>query len=480
MFCINCGKELPDTAKFCYACGFQIENQKQKEEIEQKEKEEEFIQETKTDSRTEDVIRQGMEALSNMQLSEAHQFFQKAIEIDTTCAEAYWGFVLIVNKCKNMEEFILKHTKDTEEVTQEFCEVVNQEECIQNAIKKYEIKGFLYQEKIKQIFSYSNAQGYYSKLKFRETQYENEKKYFQEDKYLSKVFQYAKGEFYKEICKMQQTIYLILEDRLNKAKENDKMQLECITKKYQNFLEQAEKKGKEEYEEACKQQASCYEAACKFMGEGKYAIAIARFEKLGHYQNSITLLAECKKRENQTGELITSNMQTNRNDFPYVGGYVNNSYNKYYSSPGEQVRGILIKIMGFAGIILMILFAIGIVEMKKEEKKYIQFVKSGSPDLYPDITYEEAFHAFFDKPHWKYFEAGTGEDIVEFTGNCLYYDAKVKATIQFVLDYKNNTFELKYLDFNDLAQNEWEAYGMITTVFESFREEHPGRFSYSY
>lgn len=102
------------------------------------------------------------------------------------------------------------------------------------------------------------------------------------------------------------------------------------------------------------------------------------------------------------------------------------------------------------------------------EDEHVTFVKNGCPTAYPDITYEEAFSNFFSNRNWRYFESDTGEDIVEFTGDCVYRDAAVTVCLQFILDTDEGTFETGYLAFNDVPQSLLIEYALITKVFESY------------
>lgn len=103
------------------------------------------------------------------------------------------------------------------------------------------------------------------------------------------------------------------------------------------------------------------------------------------------------------------------------------------------------------------------------EDEHITFVKNGSPVDYPDVTYDEAFSAFFSNRSWEYFVSDTGKDVVEFKGDCLYHDTQVTATIQFVLDMDEGTFEFEYLAFNDVPQSILISYALITKVFEDYQ-----------
>ncbi|MBR6643991.1 MAG: hypothetical protein IKL28_10090 [Lachnospiraceae bacterium] len=101
-----------------------------------------------------------------------------------------------------------------------------------------------------------------------------------------------------------------------------------------------------------------------------------------------------------------------------------------------------------------------------DNNENIQFVKEGTNSAYPGTTYGEAFDDFFSSPRWSYFEADTGEDVVEFTGGCYYNDVKVDALMQFTLDKSAGTFEVTYLSFNDVAQNKLMIAALLEKVFE--------------
>lgn len=115
--------------------------------------------------------------------------------------------------------------------------------------------------------------------------------------------------------------------------------------------------------------------------------------------------------------------------------------------------------------VIAVLICCLLIADKQEQKRYIDFVKSGSPNAYPDQTYGEAFENFFANPKWEYFEGEEGQDVVEFTGDCTYMDQEVTATLQFILDTEEGTFETGYFAFNDVPQNQLMTLGLITAVF---------------
>lgn len=113
-------------------------------------------------------------------------------------------------------------------------------------------------------------------------------------------------------------------------------------------------------------------------------------------------------------------------------------------------------------------------DLTQTNDEHVRSVKYGSPNSYPEITYEEAFENFFGSPTWTYFR-GTQEgsnvehDVVEFTGTCLYLDSEVKARIQFTISEDGKSFEATYLSFNDVPQANLIMYMLIDKVFSEYQ-----------
>lgn len=110
----------------------------------------------------------------------------------------------------------------------------------------------------------------------------------------------------------------------------------------------------------------------------------------------------------------------------------------------------------------------------QQENPYVNMVKGGTNSRFPDLTYEDAFQAFFANPTWTYFASETGEDVVEFTGDCTYQDISVKARLQFILDEEGGTFESGALSFNEVPQNQLITSALLEKAFTSFYEEDGG------
>lgn len=75
----------------------------------------------------------------------------------------------------------------------------------------------------------------------------------------------------------------------------------------------------------------------------------------------------------------------------------------------------------------------------------ISRVKTGTPVMIPDITYEEAYEYFFENPQWRGFDADDGSEVVEFSGECTYNDEDATVYIQFVID-DEESFSIYYAE----------------------------------
>lgn len=107
-------------------------------------------------------------------------------------------------------------------------------------------------------------------------------------------------------------------------------------------------------------------------------------------------------------------------------------------------------------------------EVATEENDYVQAIKTGSLDAYPDITVEDVFSSFFSSMEWNYLETDTEERVVEFTGNCMYKNDEVEVKIQFLITEsgEDTHFEIDSLTFNNVLQEQSVIDGLLSKVFE--------------
>ncbi|MCH5185183.1 MAG: hypothetical protein J1F64_03565 [Oscillospiraceae bacterium] len=109
--------------------------------------------------------------------------------------------------------------------------------------------------------------------------------------------------------------------------------------------------------------------------------------------------------------------------------------------------------------------------LQTSDSKEVRSIKNSYLSAYStDVTLGDAFENFFMLPMWQYFEADTGEKVVEFNGQCIYNDKTVEATIQFILN-DDGTFQVHTLAFNDIEQNLLMLNTLMEKIFEDSNSE---------
>lgn len=100
-----------------------------------------------------------------------------------------------------------------------------------------------------------------------------------------------------------------------------------------------------------------------------------------------------------------------------------------------------------------------------EEKSKIPAVKEGTLEDYPDQSVGAAFDSYFSQPEWNDASVKEGKKLVEFTGDFVYEQENMTASIQFLVD-ENDDFEIEEVSYNGVPQNEVNTTSLFTSIFE--------------
>ena len=98
---------------------------------------------------------------------------------------------------------------------------------------------------------------------------------------------------------------------------------------------------------------------------------------------------------------------------------------------------------------------------------FVTLVKTTENSKY-GITYGRAFDSFFTRPRWEYFQAVSGEHVVEFNGGFLYDGEPATATVQFVIDLDEGMLEVYHLSIDGVAQSRLMLSALLEKVFTSY------------
>lgn len=100
--------------------------------------------------------------------------------------------------------------------------------------------------------------------------------------------------------------------------------------------------------------------------------------------------------------------------------------------------------------------------------KYVQMVKNGTLEAYPQMEVGEAFDGYLKNPKW---ESGLSEDNIRFvnvTGEILYYDKEVEIVIQFIVDEENESFQYNACEINDVPQSDFIFWALLKNIYEEY------------
>jgi len=109
------------------------------------------------------------------------------------------------------------------------------------------------------------------------------------------------------------------------------------------------------------------------------------------------------------------------------------------------------------------------------DHEYIDIVKEGYLENFSDVTVRNAFNYAFFEPYWRYYQAKTGEHVVELSGDITFEDEKGHAILQFVVDEQTKQFSIYAMKFNDVVLSPKQNRLLIGMVYDIW---HAKRLAY--
>ncbi|EAZ83732.1 hypothetical protein BB14905_00465 [Bacillus sp. B14905] len=102
------------------------------------------------------------------------------------------------------------------------------------------------------------------------------------------------------------------------------------------------------------------------------------------------------------------------------------------------------------------------------DHEYIDIVKEGYLENFSDVTVRNAFNYAFFEPYWRYYQAKTGEQVVELSGDITFQDEKGHAILQFVVDEQTTQFSLRAMKFNEKVLNAEQKQKLVGMVYQTW------------
>ncbi len=118
-----------------------------------------------------------------------------------------------------------------------------------------------------------------------------------------------------------------------------------------------------------------------------------------------------------------------------------------------------------SAVILLVVIGVYVTSSGGASDKYIQVVKEGTLDGYPQMTVGEAFDSFLADPEWESGISDADERFVNVKGGITYYDEDAEILVQFIVDEENNLFQYNACEINGVPQNNLVFWNLLETIY---------------
>lgn len=99
--------------------------------------------------------------------------------------------------------------------------------------------------------------------------------------------------------------------------------------------------------------------------------------------------------------------------------------------------------------------------------KTVQVVRNGTFFMNPNVPVGKAFDQFFANSKWRSFTSTENETIVEFSGECTWFNAPAKMLVQF--NVEGESFILRYVDINGVVLNFDDSASIMEKILSEYK-----------
>ena len=255
----------------------------------------------------ESLLKRAQMFLEDEEWTSAEEYYNRILDIDPECAEAYLGQVLLLSHARNLQEFISYRVKLSKEHISEpeLLTVDMDMEHILAVEKKFTVPAdYLTEEKIERMYSF--IEKYPSQVSCYKQQITEEKKFWNEYKNLVRAQNFSTAELKNKLLATRDEILQKLEIELQKAERKAAEAKQCAEQEYQKRLTLTDQKLHEEYDKQVQFRESEYQNCKLRINQGidiwGYAEVLNQLERLKGYKDSEKLLEQCladKKRQHE-------------------------------------------------------------------------------------------------------------------------------------------------------------------------------------
>lgn len=264
---------------------------------------ERVIVQSEGNSNVKALLKRGEMAIEDGDWTAAEEFYDRVLDMDAECAEAYVGKFLISVQQKTLEDFALSIIARLEkEEKPELLEATFEDEAhIASIVRRFAIPYFLDESEIRK--QYEHPQSYPSTMSYWTVKIAESKKLLTENRNLQRARSFAKGNFQQALEAEVHACEKQFNACIEQAKMLDAQAAEKIRREYAEMLstadhsvfelhQEAEKRREETYSELCKKQENARTSA-------EFLSVAERFGRLAGYQDSKERKIFCEKRADE-------------------------------------------------------------------------------------------------------------------------------------------------------------------------------------
>ncbi|MBQ2659139.1 MAG: PASTA domain-containing protein [Erysipelotrichaceae bacterium] len=239
MYCINCGKEILESDKFCPFCGAAS---KKKISIE-------------SNISIDALKKRGTMFLEDGDFETAAEYFERVLDLDPENADAYLAKLMIKTKQKNLPDLLdyYKNLYNKREPEEKEAQISIDYDHINSFAKKYAVPGYLSEPDIVDIYE-KYSRNYSSEVQPRENQKLKIEDEFNNEKLISRIKEYAN----KELSGKFDNVLKEYDKRVKEAKKSEKENKDKVLKEYPDFIKQTDERIKKEHKELVQKRKQDY------------------------------------------------------------------------------------------------------------------------------------------------------------------------------------------------------------------------------
>ena len=249
-----------------------------------KEKETVIVQTASGNTSLDAQIKRGNLALEDGDFQAADTYFDHALDIDPESAEAYFGKTLAKERCNTADSFVKKHRNTDQQTSEQISIPRNIESAIERSVQNFTVPNYLDASTIRRAYK-TDPVTYRSEAGSLEQILKNKTDELAHDKWLSKAFRYAKGDFGTKLDDIRNQILTGIRSDLDHAKDADRTEQQRIMQQYMQDFQNSEQETWKQYNQALQKREADYQSACLEMSRAddisKCEKVISDFRRIG-------------------------------------------------------------------------------------------------------------------------------------------------------------------------------------------------------